>query len=174
MRWIAFCGHTIRYRPSQAFHRSKPEMAFVFSRFVEAKGLAAVPLVVLLAFAWSAPAWSQVPGETALQRVERAIAAGDERGVVHQASDRIEIALLGAGMVYSESQAEFVLRSFFRDHPPARFAFTEVTRTPERIFAVGHYRSTQDERPMRVYVRLQRRAERWVVQGVRIDQRSQP
>ena len=173
MRWSTFCIDADPF-PFVLRHRHQRFMGFVYHAYGLRVGASALLLLGVLV--GPVPAMAQAPPgdayEDVLRRVEQAIDGGQERVLIAQAADRIEIALLGAAMLYSGAQAEFVLRSFFRDHPPARFAFTEVHRTPERLFAVGQYTSTQDERPMKVYVRFQRRGPRWEVQGLRIDRRG--
>ena len=88
--------------------------------------------------------------ETMLVGVERAIGQGDAKGVARYFGNEVELSCGGGDGVYSRRQAEFMLRSFFRAHPPKGYT-THSRDGQEKI--VGSYVS-DDGRTYRVEVRL--------------------
>ncbi len=135
-------------------------------------------LMLGLVGVWPLAVWTpgevraQPSGEQVLREIEAAFARGAEQGIMRRAADRIEIALFGANMLYSEAQAQLVLRTFFRDFPPRRFVFEEVSRNGPDWFAVGTYWHGDGAEPFRIYVRLQERAGTWALRSIRINQRA--
>jgi hypothetical protein len=97
--------------------------------------------------------------ETMLATVERAIGEGDAKGVAKHFGAQVELSCGGGEGSYSRKQSEFVLRSFFRAHPPE--SYTTMSRHgDDRI--VGSYVST-DGRVYSVDVRLTQAGNRSVV-----------
>ena len=131
-------------------------------------GLAA--LVALACGATSEAAGQEAAA--ALAQVERAFEEGDARGLLEGAADRVEIAVLEAPMLYSRAQATYVMRDFFRLHPPERFALQEAAQSDGSLFAPGLYWSMGQDGPFQVYVRLRQKARAWELREIRVEQRA--
>ncbi len=111
---------------------------------------------------------------TVLTRVEKAFASGNARALMEPASERVEISLFGTSTQYSRSQAAFVLRDFFDEHPPRGYAFENVSETEGSRYAAGHYwYKGGGGTPLRVYVRLsQNGEEEWAIREIRVERRG--
>lgn len=107
-----------------------------------------------------------------LERLQEALESGDVEAVLGQAAERIDVTLFSANALYSRAQAQYVLRDFFREYPPRRFAFKEPSRRDENWFAAGQYWYGSSDEPLAVYVRLRRQGERWELREIRIDRRA--
>ncbi|MFB6278800.1 MAG: DUF4783 domain-containing protein [Salinibacter sp.] len=106
------------------------------------------------------------------KRVAGAFSSGDASRLLNPAADRIEISLFGARTFYSSAQALYVLREFFRSHAPRRFVVGNVMETGTTYLVQGAYEEMRAERPLRVYVRLDRPEGEdapWHLQEVRIE-----
>jgi hypothetical protein len=117
------------------------------------------------------PAPVQAQQRQALERLREAFVAGDANALLREASDRIEIALLGRSKLYSKAQATYVLQDFFRRYPPE--AFTLQPNEPEagNWFTTGRYRYRHAEQPLQVYVRFLQKGTQWELREVRIEER---
>jgi len=109
------------------------------------------------------------------KRVAEAFSEGDATRLLSPSADRVEISLFGARTFYSSGQALYVLREFFRTHAPRRFVVGDVMETGTTYFVQGAYDEDRADRPLRVYVRLDRSDEEtsWHLREVRIEGRSE-
>ncbi len=105
------------------------------------------------------------------QRVAAAFAEGDARRLLTPSADRVEISLFGNRTFYSSSQAVYVLREFFRSHPPGHFALGDVMEAGTSFFVRGEYEEARRVRRHRVYVRLDQSQGKdlWNLHEVRIE-----
>lgn len=124
-----------------------------------------------LSLAAGAPAAAQELGRDALAPLEQALAGGDVETLLGQTAERIDITVFGASAVYSRSQAQYVLKDFFREYPPRRFRFQEPSQREENWFAAGQYWYEQSETPLWVYVRLRRQGAQWELREIRVDRK---
>lgn len=118
-----------------------------------------------------APDSATVLQSAVAKRVAGAFSSGDASRLLNPAADRIEISLFGARTFYSSAQALYVLREFFRSHAPRRFVVGNVMETGTTCLVQGAYEEVRVERPLRVYVRLDRSEGEapWHLQEVRIE-----
>lgn len=138
----------------------------VFWRWPSLAGSLFVALFLMLAPLQSA---AQVPDDLPLQTLEEAVGAGDVGALMRRASDRLEMAVLGSGMLYSRGQAIYVMEKFFHEHPPRTFSIEKVARADASWFATGRYRARGEEGRYTVYLRLQQAAGRWELIEIRIS-----
>lgn len=99
---------------------------------------------------------------------------GDAQRLLDASADRVEISLFGARTFYSQAQAFYVVRDFFRDHPPQRFALRDTMQADASYFLTGRYWHTRTDQPLTVLIRMRRaegsRAEgTWNVHEIRIE-----
>lgn len=113
----------------------------------------------------------------AVQRVEMAFADGTAESLLDPSTDRVEISKFGTRTFYSRAQALYVLRDFFKAHPPKRFEREEIVTAGTSFFVTGRYWHVRAEDPLRIYVRLTEpsgnanggQAMVWRLQEVRIE-----
>ncbi len=105
-------------------------------------------------------------------KVRDAFAQGDARALLGDASDRIEIALLGRSRLYSRAQAFYVMQDFFRRYPPEGFTLQSQAQEQGSWFATGRYRYKHAEQPLLVYLRLRLKSDQWELREMRIEERQ--
>lgn len=133
--------------------------------------------VVLLVGLGPSAAWGQddvgpshAAPDAVVERISTAFANGDVQRLLSDGADRVEISLFGTRTFYSSGQAFYVLRDFFKTHPPANFVVDDATGAGKSCFVRGRFEHTGGERSLQVYVRLVRdEGDAWRVQEVRID-----
>ena len=113
------------------------------------------------------PAWSQQVDELVL--VKAAMTNGDARKLMTVASDRVELALLGASRQYSRSQASLVLRKFFEQYRPRSFEIVDSTQSNKGIFLEGRIRLTDSDKLLRAYLRLNQADGHWTLRELLIE-----
>lgn len=79
-------------------------------------------------------------------KVTSSIAIGNASEVVNYCYSSVELETPGSKGIFSQSQAEQILRRFFDKHPPTRFELRHqgYSSTGSK-FAVGNYTDTGDE-----------------------------
>ena len=105
-------------------------------------------------------------------KVQGAFAQGDARALLGDASDRVEIALLGRSRLYSRAQAFYVMQDFFRRYPPEGFTLQSQAQEQGSWFATGRYRYKHAEQPLLVYLRLRLKSDQWELREMRIEERQ--
>ncbi len=71
--------------------------------------------------------------------VQQAIATGDAKKISSFVSSYTEVSIEGARTLYSRAQTAYILKAFFRDHPPERFAFQHKLRVGKDWYVHGRY-----------------------------------
>lgn len=136
-----------------------------------------VILVAVLVGLGPSPVWGQddvrsshnAP-DAVVERISTAFENGDVQRLLSDGTDRVEISLFGTRTFYSSGQAFYVLRDFFKTHPPANFVVDDATGAGKSCFVRGRFQHTRGERSLQVYVRLvEEEGDTWRVQEVRID-----
>ena len=110
---------------------------------------------------------AQNPSE--LERIQNAMTAGDARGVLFGAEDRVDIVLLGQGRLYNRAQAIFVMKGFFRSYPPQSFKIRNEEQEAANWFATGQYTNKYDGRKFSVFLRLRQRSSNWHLAAIRVS-----
>lgn len=121
-----------------------------------------------------APDTTSAPSEV-VQRVATAFSEGDASRILRPSGDRIEISLFGERTYYSDAQALYVLREFFRRHVPRRFSVKDIRETGTNCFVRGEYKQARVVQQLLVYVRLSQSEEEnpWRLEEVRIERASE-
>jgi hypothetical protein len=127
---------------------------------------------LLLALSGPPRVRAQEPDEAVLKSLEAAFAGGDVEALLKRSATRLEVAIFGESRLYSRSQARYVLRDFFEERKPERFAFSASSKTNGGWFAEGEYWYSRAERPLRVYMRLRQNGTAWELREVLIAERS--
>ncbi len=88
------------------------------------------------------------------------------------AADRIDVSLLGSRSYYSQSQAFYVMRDYFRHHAPRSFSVDRTAEADASLFVMGTYHHAQADTPVYVMVRFDEGTTTWVLHEVRIETAS--
>ena len=127
--------------------------------------------VVLLFGPAASPASAQSrPAE--MDRIEKAFGEGDVKALLNTMSSRVAIAVFGASREYSRTQAEYVLKEFFDEYPPVRFAVSRFSETDQGAFVAGRYKSRRGGNDIDVYLRLRDQRGKWELREIII--RTEP
>jgi len=83
-----------------------------------------------------------------------AVKAGNSKDLVKFLNTSIDLNLEGEVSTYSKAQAEFVLRDFFKKHPPTDFNIVHTGASKAGLqFAIGKYQSGADSYDVLMRVR---------------------
>ena len=98
---------------------------------------------------------AQAPGDTLeVLDILDGLSTGDADGVLAQAAERVELALLSQPRRYSRVQAQHVLDDFFQQHPPGGFDLAHSMSQGGEWWLTGRYTVLGYAERLRVYVRL--------------------
>jgi hypothetical protein len=77
--------------------------------------------------------------------IKEALKAGSAKEAVKYFNQSLDINVEGENNTYSKAQAEFVLRDFFKKHPPTDFAIVHTGSSKGGLqYAIGNYKSNDD------------------------------
>lgn len=103
-----------------------------------------VLIVFYAAFLAGIPAFSQGAGKI-IDDVRETIKTGSAKELSKFLSQTVDITIDGKVGSYSKAQAEFVLRDFFKAHPPNEFnVLHQGSSKGGQPFAIGQYKSGAD------------------------------
>jgi hypothetical protein len=106
--------------------------AFMTSKF---RHISFFILSFLLMFSLSTQAQDEV-----LSNAKLFLKNGSAKELSRHFSDIVELSFDGAKATYSKTQAEFVLKDFFRKYPPANFDYIHQGSSKEGLkYAIGKY-----------------------------------
>ena len=87
-------------------------------------------------------AWSQAE---IFAPIKDALKAGSAKEAVKSFNQSLDINLEGEIKTYSKAQAEFVLRDFFKKHPPTDFSIVHTGSSKGGLqYAIGNYKSNSE------------------------------
>ncbi len=122
-------------------------------------------------FAHVAPAGAMLqvvdPGET-IQIVQRAISKGDVQVISKYTGTYTEISILGSTTMYSRAQTAYILKAFFRDHPPAQFKFQHKLQVGKDWYVHGRYWDKGRQTPYRLEMNMQWNGRQFEIKSIRI------
>ncbi|MFK7845082.1 MAG: DUF4783 domain-containing protein [Rhodothermales bacterium] len=107
------------------------------------------------------------PGET-IAKVQRAISKGDAQAISRFTSSYTEVSILGATTMYSRAQTAYILKAFFRDHPPARFSFQHKLRVGSDWYIRGQYQNRGRESPYRMEMTMHWNGQQFEIKSISI------
>lgn len=77
--------------------------------------------------------------------IKEALKAGSAKEAVKYFNQSLDISVEGENNTYSKAQAEFVLRDFFKKHPPTDFSIVHTGASKGGLqYAIGNYKSNDD------------------------------
>ncbi|MBX2818940.1 MAG: DUF4783 domain-containing protein [Rhodothermaceae bacterium] len=101
--------------------------------------------------------------------IQQAIESGNAESLVNKSSSYVEVTLLGNTTMYSRAQAGYILREFFREHPPSDFAFQRRLNVGTDWYMYGSYRNGAQNQVYRMEVRIRRNGEGYEIKNIRIS-----
>lgn len=112
----------------------------------------------------ASPAVGQNSG--VVKSIEAALNKGNVQKLLSHSADRVAVAVFGEAREYSQAQAEYVLKDFFKEHRVTSFSFDDSSETERGMFIQGrlHYRGS--DKALRVFVRLQMKRQRWELREI--------
>jgi Domain of unknown function (DUF4783) len=100
-------------------------------------------LVFCTAFLAGFTAFSQTEG--VIDDVKETIKTGSAKELSKHLNQTVDVTIEGKVENYSKAQAEFVLRDFFKAHPPSEFnVIHQGSSKGGQPFAIGQYKSGSD------------------------------
>jgi len=101
----------------------------------------------------------------AIAQVSEAIKAGSAKELTKFLNPTVDVTIEGKVENYSKAQAEFVLRDFFKAHPPSEFNIIHQGQSKGgQPFAIGQYKSQQDT--YRVWMKLKAEGNQQLIQEI--------
>jgi len=94
--------------------------------------------------------------EQSLSQIEQGLRKGEVKLILPYLHDPVEIAISGKAKMYSRTQAEYVLKDFFKSHPPRGFTFMHRGRSENVLYAIGAYHGQSEQWDVSVFGRIER------------------
>ncbi len=117
-----------------------------------------IVVAIILAFV-SAQSFAQ---SDIVDDVREAIKAGSSKECSKFFNESIDVTIDGEMKSYSRIQAEYVLRDFFKQHPPTSFAIVHQGSSKGGLsFAIGQYVSKKDT--FRVWMRIKNTSNQYLI-----------
>lgn len=105
-----------------------------------------------------------------IAKIQKAIAEGNSAELSRYSGAYIEVNVSGSTTLHSRAQAAYILKAFFRDNPPERFAFQRTMRLGSDWFVSGQYWQRSDNRPYQVEILLRWNGQRYEIKSIRFNQ----
>lgn len=120
-------------------------------------------LVFCAAFLTGLTAFAQTTG--VIDDVKEAIKTGSAKELSKYLNQTVDVTIEGKVENYSKAQAEFVLRDFFKAHPPSEFnVIHQGSSKGGQPFAIGKYKSGTDS--YRVWMQIKAVNKSQVIQEI--------
>ena len=105
----------------------------------------------------------------AIARIQGAINNGNAEEVARYVGTYVEVTQSGATTLHSGAQTAYILKAFFRDHPPERFTFRRRMKLGRDWFIYGDYWYRGDNRPYRIEFLLRWNGQRYEIKTIRFE-----
>ncbi len=111
--------------------------------------------------------WQTDPEET-FAIVQRAISQGDAQLISKYLGSYTEVSILGATTMYSRAQTAYILKAFFRDHPPRQFTIQRKLRVGKEWYVHGRYWNRGRKPPYRLEMTMRWNGRKFEIKSIRI------
>jgi hypothetical protein len=109
------------------------------------------------------PVFSQT--SEVIDQVKETIKTGSAKELSKYFSQTVDVTIEGKVENYSKAQAEFVLRDFFKAHPPSEFnVIHQGSSKGGQPFAIGQYKSSTDT--YRVWMKIKTVSKEQLIQEI--------
>lgn len=106
--------------------------------------------------------------DNVIDQVRETIKAGSSRELAGLIAETVDVSINSKVETYSKAQAEFVLRDFFKQHPPKDFKIIHQGSSKGGLpYAIGQYASGDDS--YRVFVKIKNINNQYLVNEIRFD-----
>lgn len=106
--------------------------------------------------------------ESVIDNVRETIKAGSSRELAKYIAPSVDVSIEAKVETYSKTQAEFVLRDFFKQHPPKDFVIIHQGSSKGGLpYAIGQYLSGEDS--YRVFIKIKSQNDEFLVNEIRFD-----
>ena len=110
-------------------------------------------------------AFSQSASVGVIDQVKESIKSGSAKELSKYFSSTVDVTIEGKVENYSKAQAEFVLRDFFKAHPPSEFnVIHQGSSKGGQPFAIGQYKSNNDT--YRVWMKIKNVSKEQLIQEI--------
>lgn len=110
--------------------------------------------------------------DDAVESITKAIEESDIKSLSAFFYLTIELSLPGNENSYSSTQAEMIMKDFFRKCPPDSFKIVQKGSTDAiSMFLIGDYLSASKK--YQVYIHLRKEKEKYLIQKLRFDENKQ-
>lgn len=114
-----------------------------------------VVLIGLVGVGIGTSLWVQTADQS-LAQIEQGLRKGEMELILPYLHDPVEIAIGGKAKMYSRTQASYVLKDFFKMHPPRGFTFMHRGRSENVVYAIGAYHGQGEQWDVSVFGRMER------------------
>ena len=122
------------------------------------KNLVLLTLLMFLSFG----GFAQIPDDIILS-----LKSGDGKKLASYFNENIEMVILEKDDVYSKSQAEQIVKDFFKNHPPSGFSILHQGGKEEAKYAIGKLKNGKGS--YRVYFLLKTKGNKTYIHQLRIE-----
>ncbi len=104
---------------------------------INKKGLAHIPVILILIWLLSSQAMAQ---SDVINNVRASLKTGSSKELVKSFNTTVELNFDGKKSTYSRTQAEFVLKDFFKKYPPTDFQYIHQGSSKQGLtYVIGKY-----------------------------------
>lgn len=128
--------------------------------------------VIILVMSVILAAWMKAGAQDdPFDPIVKAIQESDARSLSASFNVTIELSLPGNENTFSSSQAEMIMKDFFKKYPPDSFTIIQKgTTDPVSKFAIGDYIS--GSRQYQVYINMRKVKESYLIQKIKFDEKK--
>ena len=103
--------------------------------------------------------------ETEMNNIRISIKTGNSHGLSTLLNKTIELKTENENGTYSNTQAEFILKNFFRKHPANNFEYNHIGSSPGGAkYMIGTYKS--GDQTFRVYIKLRKVNDKFLIDNM--------
>ena len=97
--------------------------------------------------------------------VKESIKAGSSKELAKYLNSSVDVTMNGEMGTFSKTQAEFILRDFFKDNPPSSFTIVHQGASKGGLpYAIGQYLS--DNKTYRVWMRIKNTGNQYLIHEI--------
>lgn len=102
-------------------------------------------------------------------KIRQAIESGDAESIVRHSSAYVEVSVLGKSTLISRAQSAYVLKAFFRDHPPSAFKVERRLQVGGDWYVRGRYGRRNGETPFQIELQMRWNGDRYEIKNILIN-----
>ena len=120
--------------------------------------------LLILPLLWIMPSISMAQGDI-INEVKESIKAGSSKELAKYLNTSVDVTMNGEMGNYSKTQAEFILRDFFKENPPSSFTIVHQGASKGGLpYAIGQYLSGNNT--YRVWMRIKNEGNKYLIHEI--------